>query len=539
MTDNILYDSAQYFHEVYPPSRDSVTTLKGNSANSKFIVYESTEASNKFIIKVQFAPDDDPIVNDSLICYILRIALDKKYAKYFMQFHGSFLTLASTDHTTYYSNQPDNVESESLDLFPSIVLSEVQKPVPLYKIVEKPEQFKRVLPKLANLIHCLLNLGGEFGFAHHDLHLGNVLYNTVDKNFVLIDYGRAHIPSLFDERQYLIDQYISSEESKFMSWSEHWDWFFSNPYYDYTNNYRIPKSNYVGKEIYILNDLAGFSVIINDHFEIDYKTHIKVIKEKTSGVTDELEKTAVIAKYLRQLDQLDFTIIVGLVWFDALNTEYNKYKTLDQNAKKLIYKRHRCNCLIDRDQFDIIKFNMQTYYISEMKYFIKAWKYVKTRYMYNHVGGRLQDKVRTDSKFDNMLSGVKNINITKQIETLELESYKDEPEFLESGSQVVLDILPDDTMYGEGYYKIIAARDALEAEMKAAKKVHASGGAHGSVKSKKQTKNKQLKKIYIEKDTKRKFVKVSNQKWYLDENRGKYKYSTKNGVKDTQNLIMK
>lgn len=48
-------------------------------------------------------------------------------------------------------------------------------------------------PQLYNMFHALLRLSDKSKFIHNDLHCGNVLYDVINKCFVIIDFGRSYI----------------------------------------------------------------------------------------------------------------------------------------------------------------------------------------------------------------------------------------------------------------------------------------------------------------------------------------------------------
>jgi hypothetical protein len=517
---NKLYTSLQDFIHEYPLLTDAVQLeLQGNYRNSKYVFYESKSGS--FIIKVQVHDDNVPIVNDSLINYTLNSALDEKLGKYFMKFYGSFKV--KVDKQNQYLHLPGTTvdsNNEALLEYPAIVYAEIPKALPLRDFINHRVDFMKVLPKLNDFIHCLLKVGDTIGFAHHDMHMNNIFYNQQDKHFVLIDYSMSHVPKLHNEKQEDIDRFLSNEAIKFKGQFQD---FFDNPYYCDLPGTRIPKGNTEDRVIYILNDIASLSILMNDFIVTPYREHIERLNKKIAEVEGKNEKRQIIANYLRnRVDPSLFTLFLGLYWYEALHNEYDNYKTQLPHNKDLFVHKLRRWCIMNRDEFDAIKCNMSSFYNTHMKNMVKAWLSVKVKSI---VGGNLHNDENS------IFSGFKKLRVARSISS---ETVEEDHEFNDNTQDIHISLKPSEHMYDDIYFDMIAERDNALAMMKH-KKMQTVGGARGHQK----VNSKKLRKIYVDNDDNRKYVKMSNKKWYLDENRGKYKYNIINGVKDVKSVIVK
>jgi hypothetical protein len=510
------YSHRDDFHQVYQYPSGETIPLKGNSANAKYCVFSPSNSSNNFIIKVQVTADSDPIVNDSIMNFALNTIVDEKYQKYFMKLHGSFYGRIDKDH--YYIKSPNsNLNTQDK---PVLVLSEVSKPIPLYALLEHPEGFEQLLPKFGNFVHCLLDVGQDIGFAHHDMHTGNILYNSNDQHFVLIDYGRVHIPRVYDklyERQNEIDKFIKAEKQKF---GELYPRYFKDPY-TYPITLRNPKTCYEGKEMYILNDLAGLCFIISTQLGIIYNHIVEdLLNVMQNADANPLNKVMLVRRFFKDKVEPDvFALLIGLVWYERLVSEYKKYKDIDRDAENLYIYHRKYYSFVNPNAFNVIKCNMWAFYNSDMKSLIGIWKTYRGAEMDGGRADILNKSEQLGSIFKQKPVQQKVINIYA------------EPEFYEDDKHVNLNIKAHTTMFGEEYFKILALRDADLLKMKS-KEMYPDtsivGGKAGI-----------QRKIYIEKDTKRKYVKLLKKKWYLDENRGKYRYPFVDGVKDLESVIVK
>ena len=91
------------------------------------------------------------------------------------------------------------INSEGLlpDIPPGEYLAGLIKPFP-YKTLHQLRKEKEYEGKVWDLVYKLVQLGGEKGFVHNDLHTGNVLYNLDTEKFVVIDLGRAYFSEADD-----------------------------------------------------------------------------------------------------------------------------------------------------------------------------------------------------------------------------------------------------------------------------------------------------------------------------------------------------
>jgi hypothetical protein len=536
----------EYFHEQRQfhtryKFHEETLSLKGNSANAKFCILRPNNSPKNFIVKIQVTKENDPIVNDSIMNYALNANIDDKYLKYFMQIHGSFW--AQIDDDNYYIRRPT---SKDVKVRPAVVVQEVEDPLPLCALLNHPVEFRSMFPKLGNFIHCLLDVAQEIGFAHHDMHTGNILYNTKDKHFVLIDYGRVHIPRMYDEnyiRQDDLENFISVEMQKF---GREFHRYFQDPY-SFPITMRNPKTCYDGKELYILNDIAGLCFTISSELSINFKDTVNnLLKAIENENTNRLSKLMTMRNFFADLvatpqGQEVFAMLIGLVWFVALANEYNKYIKFDRDAERLFIRRKKYYCLVNPNAFSVIKCNMLTFFNTTMKSLIRAWKNFRGSTM---DGGR--DVLNRTDINDNFIQknidqkiqdidGRSDIIKTDKLKIVQQKT-KDidaEPVFYEDDKPFSMNIKPHSTMLGDEYFKIVALRDADILELSSRDRRSVALTVGGKVKP------EVCRKICVDKSTRRKYIKLSNKKWYLDEHRGKYKYSVVNGVKDFSSIVVK
>jgi hypothetical protein len=421
MSLDVHYTSFNEFKKNFPliGKEGKKLQLKGTGRNCKVALYQSNINNKNFSIKIQTKNEQEPIVNERIVSYILHQVLDSKYSKYFAKVHGTFwFTIDIQQQNIYVDKNDFKSPNEGFQDCPGIIISEVENSVSLYQIVKDRTDFVSLLPKLNDFFHCLLNVGKRIGFAHHDIHLGNVLYNKESNHFVLTDLEKSHIPELEHRQQSKIYDFIETEKQAIhhvpnytkckpadgmtmelkekyinsmklkhanqLMWMNPMDSFFENPYYYRKITKRIPKANHIGKEIYILNDLAELSVLINDYQPVAYKEHISNLNNELAECDTVSEKNKVRVKHFKAFDPLTFTLFLGLFWYEALNNRFNKYKTTSCDESDLFYYKNQVCCSMNRDLFDVIKCKMIAFYETDMRETIRAWLHVKIKYS---VGG--------------------------------------------------------------------------------------------------------------------------------------------------------
>ena len=155
-------------------------TLSGASANGK------GARDGKQFIKVQVVQDVDNILQDVVNNIILNRISDG-----FVKFIRAFIVKVKRDHHGAYhigSHKKKNIQFCAKAMIQSHVDG-----VMLYDVTFAPEHF---LP-LFNLFNVLKTVG-QFGFVHNDAHSQNIMYDSVSKAFVLLDYGRVCFNQVFE-----------------------------------------------------------------------------------------------------------------------------------------------------------------------------------------------------------------------------------------------------------------------------------------------------------------------------------------------------
>jgi hypothetical protein len=197
--------------------------LKGNSANAQFLILntEYTDPDSiitidkpiiiidkPIIIKVQLDDRADDILVDSVNARLLNIIptlndkidkIDKINNINIMEYISSFRAYVTESSGNY--NLPIPCYIKTLE---SQLPKENSKKCLVAKAVNhrtlgtlmdniNSDFFRTVIcPNLHTLAKTMIFLGEYYGFVHNDCHLGNILYNNKNQEFVLIDYGRVY-----------------------------------------------------------------------------------------------------------------------------------------------------------------------------------------------------------------------------------------------------------------------------------------------------------------------------------------------------------
>jgi len=90
---------------------------------------------------------------------------------------------------------------------PCIITDVVKDSTTLYHYVN--------INKLEVLFKECIELNSDISFVHNDMHLGNILYDTINDKYVLIDYGRSYV----DHRQALTHE-LTHELTQILSYMD-------------------------------------------------------------------------------------------------------------------------------------------------------------------------------------------------------------------------------------------------------------------------------------------------------------------------------
>ena len=204
------------FHSKYRFSPSTTPlTLIGNSVNCKFLMQDCDvvlpERNSIFrclfsksikylkyplIIKVQLNPGDDSITNDIIIA----LALNKYEPSnpHIMKFITAFMAPIAAVGKDHIYLTPVDIPSYSHGIKkPCAVFERIEYSIPLFELSKRPDFESKFAIPLGNLFSTCLDLGEKYGFAHHDLHSNNVLFDQ--EALVMIDYGRAYIDMKADD----------------------------------------------------------------------------------------------------------------------------------------------------------------------------------------------------------------------------------------------------------------------------------------------------------------------------------------------------
>lgn len=352
--------------------------LQVNSANSSFCFFDSCQPKQNLIFKVQLNNESDSLVTDSVINRYLQYYLTKRQTnqtllQHFMKFVGSFkvpvekhsLHIPSGNEVKLGKLVALNLLARPNTFVPCVVIERIPNPIPLSK-VNKLQYFH--INALTALFKSLIILGNEIGFSHHDLHSGNILMNQDTQTFVLIDYGRSHIPKPDGSDFTTYNKIINSDS-------------LNHPIKYNVNNPPwpgIPKVYDKYKGMYILSDIGGLClVMLNDFFPEAKK---QALMEKISMMLEIIGKTQTQTKIQLHMnielpnDVLSNILLIGLTWLTYLeNTFKGKIKeTVFAKKIELLYK-NPYNVLVKPEPFRLIEKEAKDFYLYKYKTFVDVW----------------------------------------------------------------------------------------------------------------------------------------------------------------------
>lgn len=191
--------------------------LDGNSTNGM------TGIDDEIFIKVQVYEESDNICYDIMNNYIINY-INIEYKNKFECF--TFLVGCSLTKFKYvkyfnYSFLEDNTHKESA-IYKSFNYVPIEYCVKLMQQVYvrgpllKDTPYRKIhYEPILKLFTQLQMIGLEFGFAHRDAHLSNIIFNETKQQFVLVDYGRAKFEKdvVTKAFEYLTDKYLNDPTS--------------------------------------------------------------------------------------------------------------------------------------------------------------------------------------------------------------------------------------------------------------------------------------------------------------------------------------
>ena len=555
-----------------PPLKKSPMQLKGDSANGMICFYDriltgTTQSTwESYVIKVQMNVDKDPIINDSVMNLYLAMLLGtpqlERFKDHFMSIHGSFVSSRIcyakydvrnnfnekvVENNTFCYNLLDNT-IQGLQIQkskPCIVLSKFAQNVPLYEI-SPLDLVTRLSWRLCEFFQALMHMGNTTGFAHHDMHTGNVLFDSLKQRFVLIDYGRSHIP-LHPNHKNIIDSIVTREKNKFASLNIEK---FQRYHIDSKDvPWRIIKTIDGFQGMYILNDIGGLcrTLILQIKEEQDGQDLFHYLIKNISALQNSIMTSNDVTKtcnewFIKMRIEADglkgFAVFhwffllatcVGIIWTNTLEVVASGHRLTP-------FREDHHYCLITPVVFEKVKAEMQGLYTTKVFPLVTAWlKYIESHQV-NQKGGSRRSAFQLGGVSDmSTLSHGKSFKETldKRMEMIQ-KMRENEDAWL---TDDVLNNLAKRDMNDKRKFKLylqdeentLIPNDKLSYVVQ--KKERALDPNSTFVTAYSETKPvaggnlSKPYKIAVERNTKRKYIVKSRAKWYLDENRGKYIYA--------------
>jgi len=468
------------FHAPKPAKQ--LIKLQFNSVNSAFGFCD-----NNGVVKVQLDKDSDPIINDAYVNIILDECLKASnmahLRQHFMSIYGAFdaKIITSGNFNKYYIARDDNNIYRCHGKYrPCIVLQRLDGFQVLSDILDNISKTVQELNGLQHFIYALVTLGRNTGFSHHDMHSGNVLCkwlpNKQECMFALIDYGRAHIPKKnVDVLNQLKAAFGLSQ-------------FYQNTNYNLDKpriHMQIAKPDDIYKGMYILNDIAGLTdIIIRELIRLKRigkgrLEKLRALYKTTMGLNKPGDESVSVNDLQ---DDVLFGLAIGYVWFVNLLKQ-----TADKNIdKRIMLYRNKYACAIYAYYFQTyIEESCKVIYKEKMIPFIDAWldTYNKKKML---SGGSVQEEVKISQQ--DVMPGQLPSYLNRHLAIHEFVRKEENNET----------IIGDDQCTYMG--------------------VKADGGRSRA--------NNRVYKLYKEKSSGRMFFRKSNKQIFLDQIRGRYRYTT-------------
>jgi hypothetical protein len=554
--ESFQINDAVGFHSKFkfmPKNVEDRIVLQMNSVNAAFCFYDTTNSDN-MVIKVQLKSESDPIIHDAVVNFTLnRILAYKTYEQYksfFMKLHASFIGFIDDDKNpmSYVVVQDEGKKPNPIYARPCVAVSRIKNCYTFAQCLPQNWNLPTFPLKICQFINALLVLGNGVGFAHNDMHSGNVLYDMTEKHFVLIDYGRVHIyrhAKLGEEDlNHCISSIEESEKGKGKGQVLTGDWRYNNYSTETPGKFKIIKNTEVNLGMYVLNDLANqvhavlaymfnkqnsnFVSFYTPFIAIDTYINFSDIKNiQPILLADTIKKAFDLNNDPTHL--LPFSLMVGYIWYILLNKTYK-----ESGLKTPLAYSNDYVFVVCRETFDVLKEKLTDIYTAIMQPIIRFWTTAHERY-YKQTkisgGGFGQEGEMESSAIEKLMesSATEWLNddtntytditcnsatkwLDMKIKISNMEQYPVDVKFLDTQFNKYKNALP----------KVVPSKGSQNPSnpgsvAPTAAPAAGAAAAGGS--------NKRYYILKTEKKTCRRFVMCKGRKWYLDEHRGKYRYS--------------
>ena len=578
----------EFFDKVAEPKSEPV--LKQNSANSSFCFVDMVQDHPKTIVKVQMKTSSDIIVNDSVVNYCLnQLMKTSSKARHFMTLTGSFMGMVSSDNKLLIKQEFNASASINADANgnaqsrpqkrmaiqyqkPCICINAIEKNVPLGQLlmngaIVTNDSFTN---KLKDFFEALLYAGIAFGFSHHDMHTGNILYDVDKRCLVLIDYGRSHIPGLRDT----FTDFIQSENKKCKAMMQHrkniliqqviarkgkvdnLDSIISDTY-DPDDSFNLPmtviKANDDFKGLYILNDIAGLCKTIQSKLVSQDMTLLNLLKAYVHLEPDLRNELFTNDITMDHLTKIQKTLALGVLWYETI------IKACEESGIKI---DKIDDVFITRDHFCILKPSVAKQIAPKLENYYQQYApliYTWIEGKAPGTGGAPNGSTKTLKCVETLLNKKTNsdlnpldLSIVNDLHIVDglpdntkidyerisyidavLETVENHGNPYPHATPTVvlktnaLDIVNDILEKYKGKNPEVSKRLEL-VENKIRNTIPESPAPQGGF-------NSRSYKIHKERVTDRRYVLMGKKKFYLDDNRGKYKYASA----DKTHIVMK
>jgi len=482
-----------------------------NSVNS----YSGTDTA--IFTKIQISDLTDPLINEVIVNKALNAFENKNEPKRFSQYKDHFLIKSlpgQPPDKSFYALQTEHINMLSIGNF----LKNLSDPIKGIELEYTNPVVKKVLAQLDKFVGYLMEVGGKIGFVHNDIHMGNVVLDTnaymgTGRQLVykLIDYGRSSITNYTinadDVQKYCmtVDQVKSILNANFTtSWKR-----FQVPAYG--KNYMCDSASIC---LAICLHIGGFPW--PEWITIKYNNN-------DYDITIDTNMYGEIQNYTEYKN-----IYKALLWMSVCIEKYLFHYTKDQNIKTIKLSLLRKSLLLGNFVFNAVEFQK----ISDV---------VNTFFELNEnllQGGGKSIKKKLNRK--KKMSGGTPENPQQPVTTSQMPPLKDFDDCMKSTNTLIGKELPPNletleigkmldradlfnkcTQYQGNALSCAAQMRTTEQSKFGALPAGIPTGVGGA----RPLQTQKTYKIITDKVTARRYIRKSNKQWFLDENRGKYKYT--------------
>jgi hypothetical protein len=498
-----------------------IYALNINSCNCAFILFKN------YFMKVRISDNSDPLINEVIYTKILNKYDTDLFVKYIN--HGIISGNCFSDIN--FSRYKFNIENLNPDIqYQFLVTSIISNPLTLYDCITPINghypSIMLALPidEVNTMLDKYAKIAKPIGFMHNDLHLDNILFDK--DHFKIIDFGRCFVN----------DEELNKYDGLLSDFSKYYT--IGNirgikniTHYSFDNDLRLTNSpNY---EFGYLSDIAALSLNFLIRLQKSY-LFPKWCKLDTNLNVINFNKATISKKEIDEIKNDPFKwLYIGLLWFTCyvnfVNLEQykiDKYFVFNKDTIKdlvmcnytflpKIYETDACkkylnNCYTNLQYLFDPEFNQSggAMNISDQNN-IEKTDYNNIYELYLQDKENLSDKIiypslSDDYRLKHCLSYTSSLyqELNSKLKTL----YKPSSRIVPSTKIVE----PSGILSARRYPISTAVIDKVIPN----NKVSAAAGS-----------SKRIYKIIIDRINKRKYIRKSNKKWYLDENRGKYRYA--------------